>query len=104
MIITVTHWYLGTKETFSSLDDALKKYSLKCSDCCKSPLEIFEDRIYQRLTHPVYRFECVETFENIFQYLETHLIPIATLVDYIGIPSPLVWPPYEARPHFRHRL
>lgn len=104
MIVTVMHWYLGTKVIFPSLEEALKKYSIKRSDCCKSELEIHEGIIRQRFTHPVYRIECVETLDNIFQYLENNLIPIATQTDYLGRLSPLVWPPYSTRPHWRPPL
>lgn len=92
MIVTCTHWYLGTKETFTSLDAALQKHSLRRSDLCKSPLEIIDGVIKQRFTHPCYRIECVETMENIFDYFKTHLIPVAETTDYIGITFPLIWP------------
>lgn len=92
MVVTVTHWYLGTKVVFKSLDEALKKYSLKRSDCCKSNLEIEDGVIRQRFVHPVYRIECTETMENIFQYLENNLIPIVTQTTFMGSVVPFVWP------------
>lgn len=92
MIVTCTHWYLGTKETFASLDAALKKYSLRRDDLCKSPLEIKGDIISQHFTHPCYRIECVESMNHIFDYLKSHLIPVAETTDYLGITFPLLWP------------
>lgn len=86
MIVTVMHWYLGTKTLFDSLDTALKKYSIKQSDCCKSDLEIKDGYVRQRFTHPVYRIECVESLENIYTYLENNLIPIATQTNFLGLP------------------
>lgn len=92
MVVTCTHWYLGTQETFMSLDAALKKYSLRRDDLCKSPFELKDNAIIQRFSHPCYRIECVESMENIFNYLETNLIPVAEVKDYWGISIPLIWP------------
>jgi hypothetical protein len=92
MLVTCTHWYLGTQETFTSLDAALKKYSLRREDLCKSPLQIEGDTISQRFSHPCYRIECVESMKHILDYLKNHLIPVAETKDCWGISFPLIWP------------
>jgi hypothetical protein len=92
MQVTCTHWYLQTQEIFTSLDAALKKYSLRYDELCKSPIEMDDEKVYQRFTHPCYRIECTETLSNIFNYLETHLIPVVETTDWLGRVSPLMWP------------
>lgn len=84
MIVVCTHRYLNTSKTFESLDSVFKYYSLKREDFIKTNMEYMNGYIIQKFYYSCYVIECKESIDTIFNYIETHLLPIVTTKDWFG--------------------